>query len=67
MLIPVVLKNCHEEQVSKDKFQFLLAVNEVLFFKHSDGWAVPGRDPLRHNNSNFNGEERREHDVYTLN
>ena len=47
MLIPVVLKDGHEELVSKDELQFMLANKQVVFFKRFGGWVVVGRDPLR--------------------
>jgi len=47
MLIPVVLKDGHEELVSKDELQFMLAKKQVVFFKRFGGWVVVGRDPLR--------------------
>lgn len=64
MLIPVVLKGGKEELVSKDELQFLFVTNQIMFFKRSDGWAVVGRDEMRHNNIPFPGEERRQHEVY---
>lgn len=66
MLIPVVLKDGHEELVGKDELQFLLTTDGVLFFKRSDGWTVLGRDKMRKKRSRYNGKDRREHDVFSL-
>ena len=66
MLIPVVLKDGHEELVSKDELQFLLLSKQLLFFKRSDGWAVLGRDSMRSQRGLFKGEERRQHEVFSL-
>lgn len=66
MLIPVVLKDGHEELVSKDELQFLMFNKELLFFKRSDGWTVLGRDQMRSQKVPYNGEERRDHDVFSL-
>lgn len=64
MLIPVVLKDGHEELVSKDELQMLMVKGQVMFFKRSDGWAVLGRDKVRHLKVPYNGLERRQHDVF---
>jgi hypothetical protein len=37
---------------------------QILFFKRSDGWAVFGRDRMRHERKSYDGAERREHQVY---
>jgi len=66
MYIPVVLTGEHEELVSKDELQFLMFTNQVIFFKRSDGWAVPGRDKMRVQIKPYNGQERRQHDVFSL-
>jgi hypothetical protein len=66
MLIPVVLNDGHEELVSKDELQFLMFNKQIVFFKRSDGWAVIGRDSMRSQGEPFNGEERRQHDVFSL-
>ena len=66
MLIPVVLKDGHEELVSKDELQFLMYNKQLLFFKRSDGWAVLGRDRMRTQKALYKGQERRQHDVYSL-
>lgn len=66
MLIPVVLKDGHEELVSKDELQFLMFNKELLFFKRSDGWTVLGRDQMRSQKVPYSGEERRDHDVFSL-
>ncbi len=47
MFIPVVLKDGHEELVSKDEFQVMLVTKKIMFFKRSDGWVAVGRDPQR--------------------
>ena len=66
MLIPVVLKDGHEELVSKDELQFLMYNKKLLFFKRSDGWTVLGRDRMRCQKTPYNGEERRRHEVFSL-
>ena len=66
MLIPVVLKGGHEELVSKDELQFLLFTQKIMHFKRSDGWVVLGRDQMRNQRTPYNGEERRQHNVYSL-
>ena len=66
MLIPVVLKDGHEELVSKDELQFLMFNKQLLFFKRSDGWTVLGRDQMRSQQVQYNGEERRRHEVFSL-
>jgi hypothetical protein len=60
MLIPVVLKDGHEELVSKDELQLLISKKQIIFFKRSDGWVVIGRDKMRELNVPFNGVERRQ-------
>ena len=64
MLIPVVLKGGKEELVSKDELQYLLVIDQVMFFKRSDGWAVLGRDNMRKHKATHFAPERREHQVY---
>ena len=66
MFIPVVLKGGHEELVSKDELQFLMATQRIMFFRRSDGWAVLGRDKMRSQRASFSGQERRQHDVFYL-
>jgi len=66
MLIPVVLKDGHEELVSKDELQFLMFNKQLLFFKRSDGWTVLGRDQMRSQRAVYNGEDRRLHEVFSL-
>ena len=66
MLIPVVLKDGHEELVDNDELQFLLLTEKVMSFKRSDGWAVPGRDKMRNKRTPYNGEERRQHVFFSL-
>jgi hypothetical protein len=65
MLIPVVLKDGHEELVSKDELQFLMSRQQILFFKRSDGWVVLGRDNMRGLKVPYNGVERRQHHVFS--
>lgn len=65
MHIPVVLKDGHEELVSKDELQFLLFNKKVMFFKRVEGWAVIGRDKMRVLKVPYNGLERRQHDVFS--
>ena len=59
MEIPVVLKNGHKLSVDKDRFQFLLFSEQLLFFKRLDGWVSVGRDELRNKAVPYQGEERR--------
>jgi hypothetical protein len=66
MLIPVVLKDGHEALVSKDKLQFQLFNKQVMFFKRSEGWVVLGRDKMRDLKVPYNGVERRQHNVFSL-
>jgi hypothetical protein len=62
----VVLKDGHEELVSKDELQFLLFNKQVVFFKRFGGWAVIGRDKMRDLKAPYNGVERRQHNVFSL-
>ena len=66
MFIPVVLKDGHEELVSKDELQFLMFNKQLMFFKRSNGWVVLGRDKMRDLKVLYNGVERRQHDVFSL-
>ena len=66
MLIPVVLKDGHEELVSKDELQHLLVTQKIMLFKRSEGWAVLGRDKMRNQRALYNGEERRQHSFFSL-
>ncbi len=66
MLIPVVLKDGHEELVSKDVLQFMMYNKQLLFFKRSDGWAVLGRDKMRSQKTLYQGQERRQHEGFSL-
>jgi hypothetical protein len=66
MYIPVVLKDGHEELVSKDELQSLMFNKQVMFFKRSDGWVVLGRDKMRDLKVPYNGVERRRHNVFSL-
>lgn len=66
MFIPVVLKDGHEELVSKDELQFLLFNKQVMFFKRFAGWVVIGRDKMRDLKVPYNGVERRQHHVFSL-
>ena len=66
MLIPVVLKDGHEELVSRDEFQLLMYNKQLMFFKRSDGWVVLGRDKMRSLKVPYNGVERRRHNVFSL-
>jgi len=66
MLIPVVLKDGHEELVRKDELQFLLFSKQVVFFKRLGGWVVIGRDKMRDLKVPYNGVERRQHNVFSL-
>ena len=66
MLIPVVLKDGQEELVSKDELQFLMFNKQLLLFKRDDGWTLLGRDRMRARRAPYNGEERRHHEVFSL-
>ena len=66
MFIPVVLKDGHEELVSKEELQFLLLTQKTMLFKRSDGWVVIGRDRMRDQKVPYNGLERRQRNFYSL-
>lgn len=66
MFIPVVLKDGHEELVSKDELQRLISKNQIMFFKRSSGWVVLGRDKMRERNVPYPGVERRQHSTFSL-
>jgi hypothetical protein len=66
MFIPVVLKDGHEELVGKDELQRMLANKQVVFFKRFGGWVVVGRDKMRELKVPYNGVERRQHNVFSL-
>jgi hypothetical protein len=66
MLIPVVLKDGHEELVSNNELHFLMSNKQVMFFKRSDGWVVLGRDKMRELKVPYNGVERRQNNVFSL-
>ena len=66
MFIPVVLKDGHEELVSKDELQFLLFNKQVVFFKRLGGWVVIGRDKMRDQKVPCHRVERRQHNVFSL-
>ena len=59
MLIPVVLSGGEEELVSQDELQILLDVQQIMFFKRSDGWVVLGQDKMRVQGAPYHGKERR--------
>ena len=61
MFIPVVLKDGHEELVSKDELRTLMFNKQVMSFKRSDGWVVLGRDKMRNPKVPYNGVERRQY------
>lgn len=65
MFIPVVLKDGHEEIVSKDELQRLISKKQIIFFKRSNGWAVLGRDKMRKLKVPYNGVERRQHNAFS--
>ncbi len=64
MFVPVVLKGGNEELVGKEELQYLIVTEQLMFFKRSDGWAVLGRDRMRHESASYKGEERRQHKVF---
>ena len=41
--------------------------NQVMFFKRFDGWVVLGREKMRDLKVPYNGVERRQHNVFSLN
>jgi len=63
MLIPVILKNGHEELVSKDELQLLMSNKQVLFFKRTNGWVVFDQDKVREKNIPYSGVERRQPNI----
>lgn len=65
MDVPVVLRTGEERTVDKDKFQFLLASRQILFFKRATSWVVVGRDQLRSKPGQYQGKERRSLSVYS--
>ena len=66
MLIPVVLSGGKEELVSKDDLQFLMDIQQIMLFKRSDGWVVLGQDKMRDQRAPYRGEERRQHEEFSL-
>ena len=66
MFLPVVLKDGHEELVSKDELQLLMFNKQLMSFKRSNGWVDLGRDKMRDLKVQYNGVERRQHDVFSL-
>jgi hypothetical protein len=66
MLIPVVLSGGKEELVNKDDLQFLMDIQQVMFFKRSDGWVVLGQDKMRDQGGPYHGEEQRQHEDFSL-
>ena len=65
MLIPVVLKNKKELSVSKDNLSLLLINEQIMSFKRSDGWVVVDHDKVRGGTVPYQGEERRNHEIYS--
>ena len=59
MYIPVVSKCGAVELVSYAEFQLLMVAGEIMFFKRSEGWIVPGRDKMRSRQDQYCGDERR--------
>ena len=66
MLIPVVLKDGHEDLVNNEELQFLLLTEKIMFFRRSDGWVVLGRDKMRTQKAQYDGEERRQHVFFSV-
>ena len=66
MLIPIVLSGGKEELVSKDDLQFLMDIQQIMLFKRSDGWVVLGQDKMRDQRVPYRGEERRQHEEFSL-
>ena len=66
MTVPVVFKDGHEDLVSKEELQYLLAKKQVMFFKRLGGWVVIGRDKMRTLNVPYNGVERRQNNVFSI-
>lgn len=67
MRIPIVAKDGSERLVSKDELQYLMVTQQIMFFERSDGWAVIGRDEMRRHIDLYNGNDRREHQVFAYN
>jgi len=65
MYIPVVLRDGEELTVDKERFQYLLTSEKVLFFKRDSGWVVVGRDRLRGKLIPYQGKERRNKEMYS--
>ena len=66
MFIPVVLIDGREELISKDELRSLMFNKQVMSFKRSDGWVVLGRDKMRDLKVPYNGMERRQYNVFSL-
>lgn len=66
MIIPVVFKDGHEDLVSKEELQYLLSKKQVMFFKRFGGWVVIGRDKMRTLKVPYNGVERRQNNVFSI-
>ena len=65
MAIPVILKDGRECEVDKDRLQFLLATEQILYFRRATGWVVVGRDRMRRPRQPiFNGKERRQPSIF---
>lgn len=59
-MIPVVMKDGSEELVPRDELQRLINAQQVMFFRRREGWVVLGRDRVRGNGGHFQGKNRRQ-------
>ena len=66
MIVPVVFKDGHEDLVRKEELQYLLSKKQVMFFKRLGGWVVIGRDKMRTLKVPYNGVERRQNNVFSM-
>lgn len=47
MLIPVVMRDGHQDMVKSHVLERLLEENKVSSFRRSSGWVAVDRDPVR--------------------
>lgn len=60
MMIRVMYSDGRFDMVKQNMLDQLLQKQQVTSFKRSNGWAVIGRDPIRHQRlPNYKGQERR--------
>lgn len=64
MLIRVMYNEGGFDMVKPDLLDTLLEKKALTSFRRSDGWAVIGRDPVRHaRKADYQGPERRRYGV----